>query len=103
MQLHVYGVNPNKNIKTNFILKWEKLQMNVERWFGTLAFGTGGLAHKQRPRSFESWRRWIIARCLLELMMSPPKVECKRKHVTALGSPLIKTVDRSVKTLGREL
>ena len=31
------------------------------------------------------------------------QVEHKRKHVTALRSPLMKTLDRSVETLGREL
>ena len=36
-------------------------------------------------------------------MMSPPKVEHKKKHVTALRSPLMKTLDQSVETLGREL
>ena len=36
-------------------------------------------------------------------MMSPPKVQHKRKHVTELRSPLIKTIDRSVETLGRGL
>ena len=29
-------------------------------------------------------------------MMTPPKVKHKRKHVTALRSPLMKTLDRSV-------
>ena len=37
------------------------------------------------------------------MMMSPPKVEHKKKRVTALRSPLMKILDRSVETLGREL
>ena len=36
-------------------------------------------------------------------MMSLPKVEYKRELVTTLRSPLKKTLDRSVETLGLEL
>ena len=35
--------------------------------------------------------------------MSPPNVEHKRKQVTALRSPLMKTLDRSVETLGKNV
>ena len=35
-------------------------------------------------------------------MMSPPKDEHKRKHVTAVRSSLMKTLDQSVESLGRQ-
>ena len=48
---------------------------------------------------------WFVKNCERNLKKfgSASKVEHKRKHVTALRSPLMKTLDRSVETLGREL
>ena len=44
-----------------------------------------------------------ILNCISLIDDVTTQIEHKRKHVTALRSPLMKTLDRSVETLGREL